>query len=430
MKSTPRSLVDATLSRADICGDVSMDDVHLTCPPLVAVGFPRIFVMQNRTEAIRTTLAELRAHADAAGIRHLRIVVEPTGIYGELFLNIAKSMGFDTALVNGEHVAKMRVLIFGDTGKTDRRDAEAIDAVVASGRVIVDRRRSFPEVYELLRNWGSLYQRAEDCLVEAKSRVHRSLRRLFPDFDFSTDFLYGPSGLAIFRATGLDPHRIAAYAPGRLLDRLRRDSSIRRSSVARLIASARASASSVPTGERLEFLKLDLANAFEDYLRSDSRRGVAGAKLEALYDEARAADPRLPEPVYRVFSKLGLARLFAELGPITDFASWRQAMRYGGVNLRERQSGRYRGLTRIARRGRPQLRRILNQLTLPLVREGCLFGAYYARKTEVEHMPGPKAMMAVSRKILRLIWGWYQSGRSFDASRVFRCRADHATAAA
>jgi len=223
MKNSPRSLVDATLSRADICGDVSMDDVHLTCPALVPFGFPRIFVMQNRTEAIRTTLTELRVHADAAGIRYLRIVVEPTGIYGELFLNIAKSMGFATALVNGEHVAKMRVLIFGDTGKTDRRDAEAIDAVVASGRVIVDRRRSFPEIYELLRNWGSLYQSGEDRLVEAKSRVHRSLRRLFPDFDFSTDFLYGPSGLAIFRATELDPHRIAAYAPGRLFERLRKE---------------------------------------------------------------------------------------------------------------------------------------------------------------------------------------------------------------
>ncbi len=429
MKSTPRLLVDATLSRADVCGDVSMDDIHLTCPRLTACGFPQIFVMENRTDAIRLTLSRLRKHADEAGIKSVRIVVEPTGIYGELFLNLARSMQFETAFVNGEHVAKMRVLIFGDTGKTDRRDAEAISAVAASGRMIVDRRRSFPEVYELLRNWGMLYQVAEDGLIEAKARVHRSLRLVFPDFDFSTDFLYGPSGHAIFRTTGLDPHQIAQYAPGRLLERLRHHSTIRRSSVERLIARARASASSTATGERHEFLRLQLANAFEDLALHEQRRATARAKLEALYDQARSTDERLPEPVFGVVSKIGLARLFAELGPISDFDSWRQALRYGGLNLRERQSGTYRGLTRIARRGRPQLRRILNQLALPLVREGCLYGEYYARKTAVEHMPGPKAMTAVSRKILKLIWGWYHSGRAFDATRVFQCRAVHSAAA-
>lgn len=429
MKSNPCTLVDATLSRADVCGDVSMDDVHLTCPALTRSGFPRIFVMENRTEPIRRTLAELRGHADAAGIRTLRIVVEPTGIYGELFLNLAAAMGFETAFVNGEHVAKMRVLIFGDTGKTDPRDTQAIAAVAQSGRVIVDRRRTFPEVYELLRNWGTLYQAAEDGIIEAKSRVHRTLRLIFPDFDFGKDFLYRASGQAIVRTTGLDPHAIAAYTPGRLLERLRHHSGIRRSSVERLIASARASASSTPAGPRHEFQRIELAHALDDVAMHDRRRAEARVRLEALYDEARALDPRLPEPVHGVMSKILLARLFAELGPITDFASWRQALRYGGLNLRERQSGRYRGLTRIARRGRPQLRRILNQLALPLVRKGCLYGEFYQRKTEAERMPGPKAMTAVSRKILKMIWGLYHSGRAFDTTRVFRCASLYTAAA-
>ncbi|MFA6956712.1 MAG: transposase [Thermoanaerobaculia bacterium] len=406
-----------------------MDEIYLTCPRLTPFGFPRIFVMPNGTDSIRETLGVLRAHADAAGIRHLRIVVEPTGIYGELFLNIASALGFETAFVNGEHVNKMRVLIFGDTGKTDRRDAEAINAVVSSGRMIVDRRRSFPEVYELLRNWGTLYQAAEDGIIESKARVHRAMRLFFPDFDFGKDFLYGPSGQAILRTTELDPHAIAPYSPSRLLERLRHHSRIRRSSVERLIATARTSATSTPTGERHEYLRIQLANAFEDVALHERRRAAARSKLESLYDEARAVDPRLPAPVFGVVSKIGLARLFSELGPITDFESLRQVLRYGGLNLRERQSGRYRGITRIARRGRPQLRRILNQLALPLVRKGCLFGTYYARKTAVEHMPGPKAMTAVSRKVLKMIWGWYHSGRAFDAARVFQCHTAQAPAA-
>lgn len=168
-------------------------------------------------------------------------------------------MGLLTNLVNGEHVAKMRVVVFGDSGKTDRRDPRAIAQVVESGRVIKVRRRTFPEVYHLLRDWGAVYQRAEDGVIEAKGRVHRALKQLFPDFDFKTDFLFGPSGQAVMTCYGFDPHAIARHSPSRLYERLRRHASIRRHSVERLLASARASIQSIPKGERGAFLRSRLA---------------------------------------------------------------------------------------------------------------------------------------------------------------------------
>jgi transposase len=150
------------------------------------------------------------------------------------------------------------------------------------------------------------------------------------------------------------------------------------------------------------------------------RRELARAKLEELYQEARGDDPRLPAPVARVVTSCGLARLFAELGPVSDFQSWRQIYRLAGLNLRERQSGRYVGQIKITHKGRAQLRRVAMQLVLPLVRSDALFGAYHAHKTKVQKMPGPKAMTAVARKFLKMIWGWYQSASEFDAARVFR----------
>ena len=58
-----------------------------------------------------------------------------------------------------------------------------------------------------------------------------------------------------------------------------------------------------------------------------------------------------------------------------------------------------------------------------------LYGEVFHRKTELERMPGPKAMTAVSRKILKMIWGVYRSGRAFDVTRVFQCASVHAAAA-
>jgi hypothetical protein len=60
---------------------------------------------------------------------------------------------------------------------------------------------------------------------------------------------------------------------------------------------------------------------------------------------------------------------------------------------------------------------------------GSLYGDYYHRKTEVEKMAGTKAMTAVSRKLVTMIWGWTRSKDGFDAARVFTCRAAYAKAA-
>lgn len=430
MKRTPKRTENTSPGIAEVCGDVSMDEIHLTVMAGENSPFPRVFRIPNRTLDVIETLSSIRSFALGRGFEQVRVVVEPTGDYHLMLLEVAARMGCLTNLVNGEHVAKMRVVHFGDSGKTDKRDPEAIYRVVQNGRLIADRHRSFPEVYHLLRGWGASYQTAEDGIIEAKGRVHRALRVLFPDFDFSTDFLYEESGQAIMACYGLDPHEIVRHSASRLYTRLRRASRIRRSSVVRLLASARASVLSTPDGERRVFHRARLAQAWEDWQLHERRRDQARARLESLYDQARALDPRLPAPVVGVISQCALARLLGELGPISDFNHWRQVLRYAGLNLKERESGTFKGMIRIARKGRPQLRRILNQIALPLVRKGCLFGDYFHHKREVQKMNGAKTMTAVSRKIVKMLWGWIHSGQAFDVSRVFTCKAAHALTAA
>jgi transposase len=114
-----------------------------------------------------------------------------------------------------------------------------------------------------------------------------------------------------------------------------------------------------------------------------------------------------------------LAALVAEIGPPEDFSSWRQLMRYAGLNLTEQQSGKWRGQTTISRRGRSEIRYMLNKIAWPLMRRGQLFDDYYWKKREVDRMPGNKAMTAVMRKVLKMFYGWSRSEAEFDHQRVF-----------
>jgi transposase len=412
----------------NICCDVGMDEIHIVCPPLGNGRFGEELTIANRTEAIRRALEDIRDRAGVTRVGRLRVVAEPTGIYHQLLLRMARSIGLRTALVNAEHVVKMRTVVFGDDGKTDARDPHAIAAVADRGRLIVD--RVLPEVYQVMRGWSALYQIAEDAMIDAKGRVHRALKYLFPDFDFSSDFLYSASGQAIMKCYEFDPHRLSTSTAARVLRRLRQHCRILRSSVDRLLAQASVSVTAIPAGACHEISLQHLRLAWNDCMTSMQRREAARAKLEELYADARRDDPRLPAPQHRVATAGGLARLFAELGPIDDFDSWRQILKFGGMNLRQRQSGRYTGQNRITHKGRPQLRRVTMQMILPLVRRGELFGDYYAQKTTVQKMPGPKAMTAVARKFIKMIWGWsHAEGAAFDAERVFRAQGARSQAA-
>jgi len=411
-------------SVATLAVDVSAYKLNLMCRELSSPGASAEWEIDNRTEPITSTLLAIWERAQAGGMTGLRVIVEPTGVYHKLLLRIAAALGFETGMVDAGHVKKMRSVLFGDDGKTDRRDPYAIEAVAARGRLIVDRRHA--EVYSLLRQWGKLYGDAEVALIDAKSRVHRALTLLFPDFAFSTDFLYGPSGQAIVRCFGLDPHTIATLDASRIYARLRKHSRILRSSVARLLAQARQTVAAVSKSRVTDLHARDLAFAWEDFELAGRRRQAARQELEVLYDEARMSDPLLPTiSVGSVVSKLAMAHLLGEAGPLSAYSSWRQLLRMAGANLRERKSGKYVGQTRIARTGRPLLRAILNQMALPLVKRDRLFGSYYHHKTGMQKMPGAKAMTAVSRKIVKMIWGWYRSGAAFDARRVFTCGAEY-----
>lgn len=68
-------------------------------------------------------------------------------------------------------------------------------------------------------------------------------------------------------------------------------------------------------------------------------------------------------------------------------------------------------------------------MALPLVKRDRLYGPYDHHKTGVQKMPGKKAMMAVSRKIVKMIWDWYQSGAAFEAERGFTCAGEYRKAA-
>jgi len=62
-----------------------------------------------------------------------------------------------------------------------------------------------------------------------------------------------------------------------------------------------------------------------------------------------------------------VARFIAEVGDVRDYDHPREIQKLAGFNLVENSSGKYKGQTRISKRGRLRLRSLLYRVTFPLV---------------------------------------------------------------
>lgn len=413
MKTTKLPAVAQLDSLLDICVDVSKAKLNV----YYEIGDQAVDdEWSNTTRQIETRLRACQRLAAEHGLRGLRILCEPSGGYQDKLLRTARRLGHLTGYVNGEAVAKFRVVETNDSGKTDLKDPHIIHTLARIRKTL--RHRQLPTEYQLLRTCGVLYDQAERGVVAARGGLHRALLGLFCDYSFAKDFLYTISGRALVDRYGANPYRIVRAGKTRFQRAMRRQAPrIRQRTLDRLWDNAITSARHQHDPEHAEMLELQLRQLWEEFRLHEQRKINLGAQLESLLARLRKIDPAVPEPTPGVINAKNLARLIAETGPLGDFASWRMLLRYAGLNIRMRQSGTYRGQYRITKKGRPLLRKILSQDVLPLVRRQCLYGEYYHRKRAA--MPGQKAMVVVMRHFLRKLHGWYRSARAFDHQRYF-----------
>jgi transposase len=172
---------------------------------------------------------------------------------------------------------------------------------------------------------------------------------------------------------------------------------------------------------QIDFLEIELVHCWQDLNLFLDRKKQAATVMEGLYEEVRALDPKLPAACKGIISSFHLARIIAESGPLGDFSNWRKLMRFAGLNLCERQSGTWRGKTKVSKKGRRLLRKVLGQVVFHLTPKDQLYGAYYHKKKET--MPGNKAMTVIALHFLKMLYGVYKSGNGFDKKRIFTCES-------
>ena len=98
-----------------------------------------------------------------------------------------------------------------------------------------------------------------------------------------------------------------------------------------------------------------------------------------------------------------VAGLIGEVGDFKKFDTHSEIMKLAGFDLFEVSSGQHRGQRHISKRGRALMRKLLYFTALNAVKSQGIMHARYQQMLD-RGMPKTKALIAISRKLLRLIF--------------------------
>lgn len=375
----------------------------------------------NRRKEIGSFLHELQEFACKNLFSKVLLVVESTGGYEKKLIDYCLDLNISIKYINTEAVAKFRVIKYNDTGKTDPRDAKLILSVAQHGKHLAPLNQKGS--YKILKELTHLYDIEAQKASKLKNQIYSHSKILFSDFSFSNDFLFKTTGRALLEKYSLSPDRILSTNYDGFVKNMKSIvKRVRWNTLERLWEDAINSRSENMDRNLLKIYESRILELWEDYQRHENRKKTYHLQIVKETQKLQKLNPAVPRSIPGVLTDFGLGRILGMTGSMKNYKSKYQLWRIAGLNIRERKSGTsLRGRDRISKKGNSLLRKIVHQEIMKLVQKKGLYGEYYSRKVAEEGMMAKKALVAVQRKYLNMIFGLSKSEKEFNKDRAQKC---------
>ncbi len=324
--------------------------------------------------------------------------MEPTGPYWLPLARWLKAGNYWMVTVNPAHVKKSKELDDNNQAKTDYRDARVI------AQLLKDARFSEPNllegVYEELRNAKNIRKVMVNDLKRIKNQMANWLDRYFPEYKRGYANWEAGSFLYILERYKL-PSKIAKLDVIKVYSNVKEKFSrgVGQKKIMNLI---RASKESIGITEGSRMAEKELEYLLKRYNELVSDINDIEITIESLCEE-------LPE-VQKMTQIKGIgittaSGIVAELGNIKEYRTPKQMIKMAGLALTENSSGQKKGKMSISKRGRKDLRKILYQAVVGMIRTNEAFHKLYQyyRYRAKNQLVGKQAIIVLVNKLLRII---------------------------
>lgn len=340
---------------------------------------------------------------------------EPTGPYGEPLIHYLAGKGIPLVQINPMHTKKLKELNDNSPLKTDKKDPRVIADIMRLGHTlsVVVPKGDAAELRRLM----NLRDRHVEERVALINHLKQLIFVLFPEFIGIIKNLKSATGMMLVRdyiATGLLwetdyenlKRALSATSRGKL----------GHTEAEGLIASA---TRSVGIREGMSGIAMDINHAVMQIATVTAFIDHAEKRMESIIQRIPCAQ-RIRS--VKGIGTITIAGLIGEIGSFGAFSTQGEVMKFAGLNIYEVSSGKHRGKRRISKRGRSRLRNLLYLAALNTVRKGGVMHGYY-RRLLTNGLHKVSALVAVSRKLLRIIFALVRDGNDYGMKEYEAAKA-------
>jgi len=369
----------------------------------------RPFSFPTTRAGFEAAAAFLQAQAPGAELSQMLAGIEFAGNYGFTLAHFLDQLGVPVVSVLPAHTKRWKDVAHNQPLKTDAKDAGTITDLLGQGHFV-----SFPflaPAYADLRYLVAARERLSLLRRAAMTQLRSLLQVVFPEFEAIFPLLTKKTPVALLRAfpTPEDLLRASKAKVLRVLHTASRGH-LGAETYQQLVTAARATLGLPGAQCRLRqeiALVLERLALFEQQMKT-----LEAAMVDALQG--------VPETPYLLsIPKIAPVTAAVFLGSIGDpraYESGRQILRVAGLSLVERSSGILRGTQRISKRGRPLLRQAAYMFAVRSITKGGLFRAEYEALCQRNGGQKMKAVVAVMRSGLRLLYSVARDRRPFTVA--------------
>lgn len=355
--------------------------------------------ISNNPQGIDEMLDRAKEVKKQNNLGKIVIAMEPTGHY---WMNVAEYLtqsNYEYVLVHTVSVKREKEIVCYRNAKSDFRDAEAIANLVCERKITYTQLPKNP-LWAGLKASAKEYYLTEVNLISEGMRLASFMERVYPDypsiFKDITKYTALACVLSLDHINGYEQMEFLAYARSHFTNR---------TSINKMKDFHAMVTSPGQWGCRTyeDGLCMPIKHAADRYKIALDQNEEAAQKLLSYYEQTGYAEYANS---FTSLSSISHASVLALIGDPQKYDSNRCILKFAGLDIKENQSGKYKGKTTIAHRGDPLLRYVayLGGFVLshhdPLWEEKFL---YYTNRT-VRPLKKNQAIVAMGCKYLRIIW--------------------------
>lgn len=321
---------------------------------------------------------------------------ESTGPYAEPLMNFLGKKPVKLVQVNPMHTKRLKELTGNSPNKTDSKDSRVIADVIFLGHALTVVVPKGPAAE--LRRLTQARQRASKNRTAMVNQLHHLVFVVFPEFMQIIKKITSKSSLYLLK-NHTSPEDIVDIGFEHLQALLKKISfgQLKQSQTKALFEAAGNTAGidegkeSILTEIRYLVTCIERESEFMDHLEKQMSQYLK----QIPYSQSILSIKGIGE--------VTVAGLIGEVGDFRQFKTISEIMKLAGLDLYEISSGKHRGQRHISKRGRSYLRKLLFFVAINTIRTNGIMHEKYLRMLD-RGMPKVKAVVAISRKLLRIIF--------------------------